>query len=101
MLDHLSLGTTDLSRAITFYDAALAPLGVVRVWAHPDAVGYGYPGHEDRLAIKLRPGARPPGPGFHVAIAATTRREVDAFFEAAAAVSPATRALARTASPTS
>ena len=27
MLDHLSLGVTDLERAMRFYDAAFAPLG--------------------------------------------------------------------------
>ena len=85
MLDHLSLGTSDLSRAIRFYDVVLAPLGVVRVWTHADAVGYGPPGGADRLAIKQRPGFVPPSPGFHVALAARTRLEVDAFFREALA----------------
>ena len=83
MLDHLSLGTTNLQRAMKFYDAALAPLGVARIWTRADGVGYGYPGDEDKLAIKLRPGAAVPGPGFHVALTARARVEVDAFFRAA------------------
>lgn len=82
MLDHLSLGTTDLERARAFYDAALAPLGVVRVWPRADGVGYGYPGGEDKLAIKQRAGASAPGAGFHVALTARSRLEVDAFFRA-------------------
>jgi catechol 2,3-dioxygenase-like lactoylglutathione lyase family enzyme len=85
MLDHLSLGTTNLECAAIFYDACLAPLGIVRVWSYADAVGYGLPGGEDRLAIKLRPGATPPGAGFHLALTARTRSEVDAFFQAALA----------------
>jgi len=83
MLDHLSLGTTDLVRATAFYDAALSPLGVVRVWTHEDAVGYGYPGEDDRLAIKRREGFVAPRGGFHVALVARSRAEVDAFFRAA------------------
>lgn len=33
MLHHLSLGTPDIERAVRFCDAALAPLGYVRVWS--------------------------------------------------------------------
>lgn len=85
MLDHLSLGTTDLARAAAFYDAALAPLGIVRVWSYPEAIGYGYEGGNDKLAIKQRPGFVPPGPGFHLALAARARGEVDELFHAALA----------------
>jgi catechol 2,3-dioxygenase-like lactoylglutathione lyase family enzyme len=31
MLDHISLGVTDLDRSRRFYDAALRPLGLVRI----------------------------------------------------------------------
>jgi catechol 2,3-dioxygenase-like lactoylglutathione lyase family enzyme len=80
MFDHLSLGTLDLARAARFYDAALAPLGLARVWSSPDSVGYGAPGQEDKLAIKLRPGAQAPGAGFHLALSATSRSQVDDFY---------------------
>lgn len=40
MLDHLSLGVSDLLRAVAFYDAALAPLGYVRLWGHERGPGY-------------------------------------------------------------
>jgi catechol 2,3-dioxygenase-like lactoylglutathione lyase family enzyme len=85
MLDHLSLGTTDLARAAAFFDAALAALDVVRVWSFPDAVGYGSPGGGDRLAIKHRAGASAPGAGFHLALSARSRVAVDAFHRAALA----------------
>src|ERR1700741_784398 len=31
MLDHVSLGISDIARSRAFYDAALAPLGLVRI----------------------------------------------------------------------
>ncbi|MDQ8020481.1 MAG: VOC family protein [Moraxellaceae bacterium] len=89
MLHHISLGVRDIEAAARFYDAALAPLGYVRVWSdirpgeQNQTVGYGMPGSGDKLAIKQRDGASPPGPGFHLAFAAPSRKAVDAFHEAA------------------
>ena len=92
MLHHLSLGVFDLERAATFYDAALAPLGFVRVWSdirpgEPDqAVGYGPPDGGDKLALKQQgDAARTPGPGFHIAFAAPSRKAIEAFHAAALA----------------
>jgi catechol 2,3-dioxygenase-like lactoylglutathione lyase family enzyme len=85
MLDHASLGVVDLARGARFYDAVLEPLGFVRVWTEDDAIGYGPPAGEDKLAIKQRPGARPPGEGFHLALAAASRMAVDEFHAAALA----------------
>jgi catechol 2,3-dioxygenase-like lactoylglutathione lyase family enzyme len=83
MLHHISLGVTDLNRSAMFYDAALLPLGYVRVWTDATAIGYGPPGGGDKLAIKLRDGAAAPGPGFHLALAAPDRASVDRFHDAA------------------
>jgi catechol 2,3-dioxygenase-like lactoylglutathione lyase family enzyme len=84
MLHHLSFGVIDLRRSAAFYDATLSALGYVRVWADKTAVGYGYPGGDDKLAIKLGPtGIVVPGPGFHVAFAATSREAVSRFHEEA------------------
>jgi catechol 2,3-dioxygenase-like lactoylglutathione lyase family enzyme len=82
MLGHLSFGVTDLARAIIFYDAALAPLGLTRVWTGPSAAGYGYPGGGDLFAVKQRDGAGPPGAGFHLAYNAASRAAVDEFHAA-------------------
>ena len=80
MLGHLSFGVANLERAIAFYDAALAPLGYVRVWNSPGQAGYGVPGGGDKLALKLQPGpVVPPGPGFHLAFDAPNREAVDRF----------------------
>lgn len=85
MLGHLSFGVTDLDRAITFYDPVLAALGHVRLWHNERGAGYGPPGGNDRLALFLRPGAHPPGEGFHLALQADSRAAVDAFHKAALA----------------
>jgi len=83
MLHHVSFGVADLRRSAGFYDAVLSALGYVRVWADDTAVGYGLPGGDDGLALKLRENARPPGPGFHLAFAALSREAVIAFHAAA------------------
>jgi catechol 2,3-dioxygenase-like lactoylglutathione lyase family enzyme len=92
MLHHLSLGVVDMDAAALFYDAALAPLGYVRVWSDlrpgemGQAVGYGMPGGDDELALKqVRRGEPLSCQGFHVAFAAPSRRAVLAFHEAALA----------------
>jgi catechol 2,3-dioxygenase-like lactoylglutathione lyase family enzyme len=80
MLHHLSLGVANLERAATFYDPVLAALGYVRVWSDATAIGYGRVGGGDNLAIKLV-GAEVavPGPRFHVAFAAPSRKAVEDF----------------------
>lgn len=84
MLHHISFAVRDLQRAASFYDAALAPLGFVRVWSDDTAVGYGYPGGGDKLALKLVPeGIAIAGPGFHLAFAAKLPDQVDRFHAAA------------------
>ena len=81
MLGHLSFGVADLRRAMAFYDAALAPLGYVRVWATETQAGYGLPGGGDKLALKLQAGPIvPPGPGFHLALVAPGPDAVDRFY---------------------
>ncbi|MEQ8817016.1 MAG: VOC family protein [Thalassobaculum sp.] len=86
MLGHLSFGVHDLVRAAAFYDAILAPLGFVRVWTSPHAVGFGPPGGGDKLALFSRPGeVIAPGPGFHLAFDAPSREAVDRFHAAALA----------------
>ncbi len=94
MLHHLSFAVADLMRSAAFYDAALSPLGYVRVWTHEAAagykeaaVGYGLPGADDGFAIRLRgQGVVVPGEGFHVAFRAPSREAVTAFHRAALAL---------------
>lgn len=85
MLDHLSIGVSDLERAGAFYDAVLSTLGYVRLFTHPRAIGYGAPGARDEAFALLRSGddARAPGAGCHIALAAPSSETVDAFHAAA------------------
>ncbi len=85
MIGHISFGVRDLGAAIGFYDMALAPLGLVRVWTTKDGAGYGARGGGDVLALKQRADAGPPGAGFHLALNAESRAAVDAFHAAALA----------------
>ena len=85
MLSHISLGVRDLGKAAEFYDAVLGALGYVRLWTGGDGLGYGPPNGGEKLNIFLRPDARPPGPGFHLAFTASAPTDVDRFHAAALA----------------
>ncbi len=82
MLDHVTIGVTDLERAKAFYDAALGPLGIERLYADGETfAGYGADG-KAFFWIGLRDEVTT---GVHVAFAATDRGTVDAFCQAALA----------------
>ncbi len=86
MLDHISLGVSDLAVSIAFYDAVLTALGYTRVWSDEDAAGYGYAGGDDNFAIKQEPAATVPAiRRLHVAFAAPDRESVIKFYAAALA----------------
>lgn len=87
MIDHITFGVSDYARSTAFYDAALAPLGLRQLFKVPvehtggiHSVGYGdtrpffWIAEQDATRGKL-----------HIALAARTRAEVDAFHAAALA----------------
>lgn len=89
MLDHIGIAVSSIERSRAFYDRALKPIGISLLWEiGPDrtesggtALGYGSGGKPyfwigDNEQV---------GEGTHVAFAARTRAEVDAFYEAALA----------------
>jgi len=41
MIDHISVGVSDLDRSERFYEAALAPLGFFRLVTRPGTIGFG------------------------------------------------------------
>jgi catechol 2,3-dioxygenase-like lactoylglutathione lyase family enzyme len=83
MLGHLSIGVRDIEKAAAFDDAALAPLGFVRVWTEPDAIDYGPAGQIlEPLKIIQKLDATPPGEGFHLAFNAPDHAAVDAVHKA-------------------
>jgi catechol 2,3-dioxygenase-like lactoylglutathione lyase family enzyme len=83
MIDHISLAVSDIARAATFYERALAPLGLSRLVTRSAMVGFGkaYP----ELWINLRAGmARvSPDSGVHLCLRARSAAEIDAFHAAA------------------
>ena len=85
MIDHITIGVNDFDASTTFYDAALAPLGVRRLFDVPaeetDGVrvtSYG----DDRPWFWLAE-ERPTRGLLHVAFQATSRAQVNAFHAAA------------------
>jgi catechol 2,3-dioxygenase-like lactoylglutathione lyase family enzyme len=80
MLDHISLGVADFERAASFYDKALAPLGLKRLMGDATYAGYG----DTRPFFWIGAGGTSRGP-VHVAFAAESRPSVDAFHKAALA----------------
>lgn len=83
MIDHVSVGVSDLERSARFYDLALAPLGLSRLVTRPRTVGFGksYP----EFWINLRPAMSqvPPESGCHICLRAKSTGEVDAFHASA------------------
>ncbi|MGZ4709139.1 MAG: VOC family protein [Acidimicrobiales bacterium] len=83
MLDHLSIQCAEVAASAAFYDAALAPLGGVRVMDFGEVIGYGVPPKPEFWL-----GPRSTGDGFresHIAFVAADRAAVRAFFDAAVA----------------
>jgi catechol 2,3-dioxygenase-like lactoylglutathione lyase family enzyme len=83
MLDHISLGVKDLTRAGKFYDAALAALGYRRLSDGATALGYGKTAAQLWLLAAARPVKPDAESGLHVCFVAARRAEVDAFHQAA------------------
>ena len=74
MIDHISLGVSDLERSARFYEATLAPLGLSRLVTRPATIGFGkaYP----EFWINLRAGMAqvPPESGAHICLRARIHR---------------------------
>jgi catechol 2,3-dioxygenase-like lactoylglutathione lyase family enzyme len=82
MLDHVTIAVGDLARATAFYDAALRPLGIERLYAEGESfAGYGT-GRRAFFWVGQRDGMIT---GSHLAFAAPDRATVDMFYRAALA----------------
>ena len=81
MFDHVKFGVSDFAASKAFYVKALAPLGVtdVRDWP-PDGVEISQPG--GTVSLCLHQTAEKPA-HLHIAFAAASRAQVDAFYRAA------------------
>jgi catechol 2,3-dioxygenase-like lactoylglutathione lyase family enzyme len=83
MIDHVSVGVSDLERAAQFYEQTLAPLGLSRLVTRPATVGFGksYPEFWINLRADMSPVQR--DSGVHICLRAKSIGEVDAFHAAA------------------
>ncbi|MGH6679158.1 MAG: VOC family protein [Bradyrhizobium sp.] len=83
MIDHISVGVSDLERSARFYEATLATLGLSRLVTRPATIGFGksYP----EFWINLRAGmpTAAQGSGTHICLRARSTADVDAFHAAA------------------
>ncbi len=90
ILDHIGINVTQYERAKTFYDRALAPLGIFRVMEYGKAAGYGRDRKPDFWVGEgktsfQKPEQLDPITPIHVCFAARSRAEVDAFYKEALA----------------
>jgi catechol 2,3-dioxygenase-like lactoylglutathione lyase family enzyme len=83
MIDHISIGVSDLERSARFYEATLAPLGLERVVTRPATIGFGkaYPEFWINWRPRMAPGAS--DTGCHICLRVRSPQEVDAFHQAA------------------
>jgi len=89
MIDHVGFAVADADASHSFYEKALAPLGIGLIVTIPAGVTesggatHGY-GRDDKAFFWVGAGAKVGG-STHIAFAAVTRSIVDAFYDAALA----------------
>lgn len=88
MIDHTGVLVSDFTRSVEFYQKALAPLGYGKLLeftaattGHTDTAGFGEPPKADFWVSRGVPNR----PALHIAFRATSRDQVDAFYQAAVA----------------
>ena len=89
MLDHVTVGVTNIERSRRFYDAALRPLGLVRIVDFGKDRGTDYGDAPSSLGVEFtvtrETGVKTPIRGTHLCFRAPGRKAVDAFYAAALA----------------
>src|SRR5688500_2945353 len=83
MLDHLSLGVTELARAMRFYDAVFGRLGYARQLANEREAAYGPKGAPACWIYPVGAGETVVGAGTHIALSAANPAAVKAAHAAA------------------
>jgi catechol 2,3-dioxygenase-like lactoylglutathione lyase family enzyme len=82
MLDHVTVGVRDIERSKKFYDRALLPLGITRLYGEGERfAGYGV-GPKAFFWIGMREISQA---GAHIAFSASDRATVDRFYDEAIA----------------
>src|SRR5580704_1850155 len=83
MIDHISVGVTDLERSARFYQATLAALGFSRLVTRPGTIGFGKAYPEFWINLRNAMSKVRHESGTHICLRAKTTAEVDAFHAAA------------------
>ena len=84
MVHHVSLGSNDMGKALTFYDACMEVLGYKRVMDFaPFAVGYGVDHPEFWIQQPHDRARASVGNGVHICFDAKSEAQIAAFYEAA------------------
>jgi len=83
MISHVSVGVEDVARAVSFYDAVLAPLGYRQILFQESGAAWGTEFPTFWVASP-DDGNRPnPGNGVHICFNAANKGAVDAFYASA------------------
>jgi catechol 2,3-dioxygenase-like lactoylglutathione lyase family enzyme len=83
MIDHVSVGVSELQRSARFYELALAPLGLFRLVTRPATIGFGKNYPEFWINLRSDMAEVAPSSGVHICLRAKSAGEVDAFHAAA------------------
>jgi catechol 2,3-dioxygenase-like lactoylglutathione lyase family enzyme len=83
MINHISIGVSDLAAAKRFYDAALKPLGFQCLSDSPDSLGYGKESAAFWVLKAEHPVAANAASGLHICLDARSRTSVDQFHKMA------------------
>jgi len=83
MLNHVSVGVTDLTKSRRFYDAALKPLGYKCLFEGAEYLGYGISTPEFWILAVKHPVPANNESGLHFCFDASRRTDVNAFHQAA------------------
>jgi catechol 2,3-dioxygenase-like lactoylglutathione lyase family enzyme len=82
MLNHISIGTSSLSAAKAFYDAALSALGYRRLNEDAGSLGYGSEAVEFLVLKSEKPVPDEDASGLHICFTAPTKDSVNRFHAA-------------------
>ena len=83
MIDHVSVGVSNLERAARFYEPALAALGLSRLVTRPATIGFGKTYPEFWINLRADMARVEPENGVHICLRAKSAEQVDAFHAAA------------------
>lgn len=83
MIDHVSIGVSDVDAAGEFYDAVFAVLGYERYIENETTIGYTSEEGDSAFFVRFDDDAQSPSAKSHIAFAASDRAAVDEFYRVA------------------